>query len=420
MEGSTPRAEERFAEWFVWAKREVGTDAVVCLAAAQAAVEAIEGGADEAAARQAARRSIAGHGIALVARIPPRHRAYAEWYDWARREVGGDRERRHTAVRVALEQLEQGADPGAAAAAARSAGGPLAPTPAPAPPAQAGPPAGAPWSPPGAQPAPGIQPAPAVRPAEAVMPAQTQPAMPAHAPSPYGPVPAPVHPLASQAAPVAPLHVYGGVLRRLGAYAIDAVLLGVGLVVVAFVVSTFALIGLISSNQAPTAESTFGILLALLAIAFVLSWLYFAGLESSPWRATVGKRLVGLVVADVRGGRLSFSRATGRYFGKLIIGAVGAIVFLVVALLAQLVVGGAVAGSVASLVLAVVVAGALGAGFVASTRRRQALHDLMASTLVVRREHLSEVLTAAQPPSAAQGSQPGGGGTGEVQSASRA
>lgn len=50
----------------------------------------------------------------------------------------------------------------------------------------------------------------------------------------------------------------------------------------------------------------------------LLSWLYFAGMESSVRRATVGKQIMGLEVIDYDGGRVSFWRATGRYFGKIL------------------------------------------------------------------------------------------------------
>jgi uncharacterized RDD family membrane protein YckC len=48
-------------------------------------------------------------------------------------------------------------------------------------------------------------------------------------------------------------------------------------------------------------------------------WLYFALTESSPWRATVGKRLLGLRVVGVdRGERIGFGRAIVRTFVKLL------------------------------------------------------------------------------------------------------
>jgi uncharacterized RDD family membrane protein YckC len=53
-------------------------------------------------------------------------------------------------------------------------------------------------------------------------------------------------------------------------------------------------------------------------VGVVVDWLYFAVLESSAAQATVGKRLFRLAVVDKRGERISFMRATGRHFGKLL------------------------------------------------------------------------------------------------------
>jgi len=50
----------------------------------------------------------------------------------------------------------------------------------------------------------------------------------------------------------------------------------------------------------------------------VSSWLYFAFHESSSWRATLGKRLLGLYVGDKGGMPVGFWRATLRFFsGRL-------------------------------------------------------------------------------------------------------
>ncbi|HXM54090.1 MAG TPA: hypothetical protein VOB72_01780, partial [Candidatus Dormibacteraeota bacterium] len=170
MEGDSLEQDRRFAEWYVWAKREVGTDNRVCLGAAQAAIEALVDGGDEQAARQAARGSVAGHGVALLTRIAPRRKAYAEWYDWARRELGGGRERQHVAAAAALERLDAGDDAGHAAAAARTAvsdvpaqapaypPGPTVATAPPGPPAPSSAASGSAAS--GAPPAPDLPPAP--------------------------------------------------------------------------------------------------------------------------------------------------------------------------------------------------------------------------------------------------------------------
>jgi uncharacterized RDD family membrane protein YckC len=86
------------------------------------------------------------------------------------------------------------------------------------------------------------------------------------------------------------------------------------------------------------------------ALGFVAPWLYEAVMMSSEWQATVGKRLMSIVVTDIYGKRLTFGRATGRHFAKYVSA------FL------------------------------LGIGFIiaAFTARRQALHDMIAETLVVK------------------------------------
>jgi uncharacterized RDD family membrane protein YckC len=171
--------------------------------------------------------------------------------------------------------------------------------------------------------------------------------------------------------------VYGGFWRRGAAWLIDAVLLTIGLAVLWIILSVFALFGLLSSGQDITDSNLTGVQLAVLVIAVVLAWLYYAGLESSGWQATIGKRLMHLVITDLHGRRVSFGRATGRYFGKI----------------------------VSALVLFV------GYLMVVFSERRQGLHDLMAGTLVVRQEHLA-LLTAPPRPHEPHG-QPGP--TGEIQ-----
>jgi len=83
----------------------------------------------------------------------------------------------------------------------------------------------------------------------------------------------------------------------------------------------------------------------------VVSWLYYAKLESGPHQSTFGKRLMGLKVTNMAGERLSFGHASGRFFGKII---TGLLPFAI---------------------------GYIMAGF---TAQKQALHDLIAGTLVVR------------------------------------
>lgn len=97
-----------------------------------------------------------------------------------------------------------------------------------------------------------------------------------------------------------------------------------------------------------------GTQLASLLITFAFStlanWIYEAAMESSKYQATLGKMVLGLKVTDLEGRRISFLRATGRHIAKIISGFILLIGFIM-------------------------------AGF---TERKQALHDMIAGTLVVR------------------------------------
>jgi uncharacterized RDD family membrane protein YckC len=50
--------------------------------------------------------------------------------------------------------------------------------------------------------------------------------------------------------------------------------------------------------------------------AVVIWWLYFAWFESSAYRATLGKRVLGIVVVDLQGNRLTFARASVRALAR--------------------------------------------------------------------------------------------------------
>jgi uncharacterized RDD family membrane protein YckC len=73
-------------------------------------------------------------------------------------------------------------------------------------------------------------------------------------------------------------------------------------------------------------------------------------MESSAKGGTLGKMAIGIMVTDMTGNRISFGRATGRYFAKI---------------LSQM----------------ILMIGFLMAGF---TQQKQALHDILAGCLVVR------------------------------------
>jgi len=83
----------------------------------------------------------------------------------------------------------------------------------------------------------------------------------------------------------------------------------------------------------------------------MLTWLYFAIFQSGPRQATPGKMILGLIVVDANGARLSFARASLRYFSKYISSAV--------------------------LMMGYIIAGI--------SPRKQALHDMIANTYVLKK-----------------------------------
>src|SRR5688572_31357000 len=115
---------------------------------------------------------------------------------------------------------------------------------------------------------------------------------------------------------------YAGFWLRLVAYCIDGLILGfVGI----FVMIPFGgMLAILQLNEGDLARNPMLLLatgfwgLVLLAMAFFGQWLYFALFESSVWQATPGKRVVGLIVSDEAGRRLSFGRASGRFLGKIL------------------------------------------------------------------------------------------------------
>jgi uncharacterized RDD family membrane protein YckC len=155
--------------------------------------------------------------------------------------------------------------------------------------------------------------------------------------------------------PNAPVVRYAGFWRRFVAHLIDQIIVGIASFVV--LIPGLALLGIgIGVGIMEESESALGLVLAAIAaymaailLILIGQWLYYALMESSSRQATVGKLALGLVVTNLSGGRISFGRATGRYFGKIISGMIMMIGYIM-------------------------------AGF---TERKQALHDIMASCLVV-------------------------------------
>ncbi len=133
---------------------------------------------------------------------------------------------------------------------------------------------------------------------------------------------------------------YAGFWLRLAAYLIDEVIL-TGIIIIA--VMPLSVLSVLSENLAVAIG---------IPIYFGAPWLYYALMESSKAQGTLGKMVVGIKVTDANGNRISFWRATGRFFGKIVSG----MAFLI------------------------------GYFMIAVTEKKQGLHDMMAGCLVVKKK----------------------------------
>jgi len=142
---------------------------------------------------------------------------------------------------------------------------------------------------------------------------------------------------------------YAGFWRRAWAGAIDVALeLVVALLITVIVGWIAGAIGRSEGQSYITSRYITGI--AFILVLAIGAWLYAAFYESSKWRATIGKRIIGLQVVTSSGGKLSFGQASVRHFMKFLSLFTGTVGFMM-------------------------------AGW---TRRRQALHDIPSDTLVIR------------------------------------
>lgn len=144
--------------------------------------------------------------------------------------------------------------------------------------------------------------------------------------------------------------VYAGFWLRFVAVIIDGLVLMIPNWVVNAVVATALGVGMLN----PTGGQNLGPVFAYLGLSIVISmtmqWLYFAMMESSAHQATLGKMAMGIRVTSLRGERIGFAQASGRYFAKILSGLILNIGYIMAAF----------------------------------TERKQALHDIMAECLVVR------------------------------------
>ncbi|MBO4675687.1 MAG: RDD family protein [Elusimicrobiaceae bacterium] len=103
---------------------------------------------------------------------------------------------------------------------------------------------------------------------------------------------------------------YAGFWKRFAAYLIDACIL----LIPTLWITSFAIPGLGLSAAEPRPRA----FLPVMIINNIIVWLYFAGMESSKHQATIGKMALGIKVVDPNGARISFWRATGRNFAKIL------------------------------------------------------------------------------------------------------
>lgn len=145
---------------------------------------------------------------------------------------------------------------------------------------------------------------------------------------------------------------YAGFWKRFGAFVIDSILLsmlsGVCITIIVVVLGGAMVFSGSMHSLGPIAYGI-GMAFSILLFSTLVNWLYYTLMESSSQQATLGKMALGMVVIDEFGGRISFARANGRYWSKIF-----STMFLW--------------------------AGYIMAAF---TEKKQALHDLIATTFVV-------------------------------------
>jgi uncharacterized RDD family membrane protein YckC len=153
---------------------------------------------------------------------------------------------------------------------------------------------------------------------------------------------------------------YAGFWLRVVAALIDGVIMGIagGVLFVPLFILTGAgahIDGLVARHGQPDPAvivGLIGMILVFAAVSLLIQWLYHAYLESGEKQATWGKQALGLYVTDLTGNPTTFGRASGRFFAKIVTGMIP-----------------------------------LGIGYIMAgfTERKQALHDMIASCLVLRR-----------------------------------
>lgn len=151
---------------------------------------------------------------------------------------------------------------------------------------------------------------------EGLFPAAARVAMPPP-PPPAAFAPPPVAPPGTLYSPYSQPQVqqqtsqYADFGSRLGAFLIDFVILFIGGAILGVMVG----LGLARSGT-----SGLGLQGISFGVGTLFNWFYYALSESSTMMATPGKKVLGMIVTDLEGQRISFGQATGRFFGRYLSG----------------------------------------------------------------------------------------------------
>lgn len=158
--------------------------------------------------------------------------------------------------------------------------------------------------------------------------------------------------------------LYAGFWIRVGAYLIDSIILGIPLWILTSIIF-FIFLGTSDLFYYMMYDSTYvysdaellsfmgsyyAALILTIILNFIVAVAYFAGLHSSKWQATIGKKLLKLNVTDMNGNKISFWRAFGRYAAMAFLSGIFCIGYIMVAF----------------------------------TEKKQGLHDMIAGTIVTK------------------------------------
>lgn len=155
--------------------------------------------------------------------------------------------------------------------------------------------------------------------------------------------------------------VYASFISRLVALLIDGIIIGCiqGIIITPIIAALgLGIASQVDSGTDFSEQATVGMIGAIIAavgstivIIYAISILYFAIMESSKAQASVGKMALGIKVVDMEGNRITFGKALLRAIGRLISSAIMYIGYIMAAF----------------------------------TEKKQALHDIIANTLVVKK-----------------------------------